>query len=77
MSQDVSTNDLMQVMKEGFARMDTKFKEIDVQFAEVIEAINTLSDSTDAQFRQMETNMVTKEYLDHKLFGQKFYLRTV
>jgi uncharacterized protein YfbU (UPF0304 family) len=92
MSQDVSTNDLMRVIEEGFAKVNERFEQVDKSIAElserqergvidllntISEAINTLSDSTDAQFRQMEAKMVTKEDLDDKLFGRKFYLRTV
>lgn len=115
MSQDVSTNDLMQVMKEGFARtnsrMEELFVEVDGRFTELVEAINVLSDSTDERFNQVdarfdrlegrfdhlegrvtkiESGMVTKDYLDEKLFDlrgdavamirrheQRFHLRTI
>lgn len=119
MSQDVSTNDLMQVMKEGFHQVSERFERVDKSIAElaerqeravidvletVSEAINTLSDSTDARFDRLEgrfdhlegrvtrieSGMVTKDYLDEKLFDlrgdavamirrheQRLHLRTI
>ena len=84
----------MQVMKEGFERVHERFGQVDskldTSFAELAEAINVLSDSTDEQFRRMEAKMVTKDYLDEKLFDlrgdavamirrheRKFHFRTV
>lgn len=112
MTKDVSTNDLLKVMQNGFAHVDAKFSQKFTElfeyqkrsFSELIEAINILSDSTDERFNQVDARfdrletrvtrigatMVTKDYLDEKLFDlrgdaiamirrheQKFHLKTV
>lgn len=67
-------------VKDGFDGVDKQFAEVNRQFAEVDVQLETVASKTElegfrkevkADLRRMEALMVTKSYLDEKLFSLK------
>jgi hypothetical protein len=79
MNSEPTNQDILDVMNEKFSKVDkniedvldvmnVKFTQVDKTHQDILDVIQIFSESVDKRFERIESTMVTKGYLDDKLF---------